>query len=125
MKKDKITEDFLLNPKLITEFLGMFESKIQFMEGELKKTENIRNQIKTNIDQLQEKHDIMLNYQKFISGKGFGYMKQTTDEHFKNMKEADSNRIVENKYCGMPYTFMKKKYNCLKLEGHNGKCGVI
>lgn len=123
MEKDKIPEDFLLNPDLIEEFLGMFESKIEFMEGELEKTENIRKQIKTNITQLQEKHDIMLNYSKFISGKGFGYMKQVADEHFKNMKAAESSRIAE--FCGMPYKFMGKEYNCLKPKEHHGKCWVV
>jgi len=125
LEKDKIPEDFLLNPELIDKFLGMFKSKIGFLEEELEKTENIVKQIKVNIDLLQEKHDIMLNYSKFISGKGFGYMKQAIDNHFKNMKEAESNRIVENKYCGMSYIFMKKRYNCLKPKGHDEKCGVI
>jgi len=52
-------------------------------------------------------------------------MKQEIDAHFKNMKEADSNRITENTHCGMPYKFVGKQYNCLKLKDHNGKCGVI
>lgn len=124
-EKDKIPEDFLLNPELIEKFLGMFKVKIGFMEGELEKTENIAKQIKINIVLLEEKHDLMLNYSKFISGKGFGYMKQEIDAHFKNMKESESNRIVENKYCGMPYMFMRKEYNCLKPTGHTGKCGVV
>jgi len=123
--ENKIPDDFLLNPEMIDKFLGMFEGKIKFYEQELLKTENIRIQIKENINQLEEKQEIMLNYSKLIKGKGFGYMKQQADDHFKNMKESEANRIVENKYCGMPYKFMKKEYNCLKPDGHEGNCGIV
>ena len=120
--KSKIPEDFLLNPELINEFLGMFESKILFYQGELEKTDNVRKQLNENISQLKEKQGIMMNYLKFIKEKGFGYMKQAADEHFKNVKEADSNRVVE--YCGLPYMFMNKSWNCMRSPGHDGDCGI-
>ena len=123
MNQNKIPEDFLLNPELIDTFLGMFDSKIQFYQGELEKTDNIRKQLQANISQLEEKQEIMLNYSKFIKGKGFGYMKQAADEHFKNVKDADSNRVVQ--YCGEHYDFMGKLYSCMKPIEHEGDCGVV
>ena len=103
----------------------MFESKIDFYNGELEKTENIANQLKTNIKQLGEKREIMSKYLEFINVKGFGYIKQTTDDHFKNMKESNTERVEAPKYCGMPYIFMNKEWDCMKPEGHLGECGVV
>jgi len=118
-----IPEDFLLNPDLIDKFLGMFDSKIQLYKSELEKTDNIRKQLQANISILEEKQEIMLNYSKFVKGKGFGYMKQTADEHFKNVKEADSNRVVQ--YCGLPYNYLNKDWSCMRPPGHDGDCGVV
>lgn len=125
VNENSIPEDFLLNPELIEKFLGMFDSKIKFYESELEKTENIKKQLQDNIRILEEKQEIMLNYLKFVKGKGFGYMKQTADEHFKNVKAADTNRVAAPKYCGIPYTFMNKTYTCMKPKDHTGDCGVI
>jgi len=110
---------------MIKEFLAMFEGKINFFEGELIKTEKVKVQIQFNIRELEEKKKILSDYLQLIKGNGFGYMKQQVDDHFEKMKEADSNRISEQQFCGLPYKFMRKQYNCLKPFNHDGKCGVV
>lgn len=119
-------KELLLNPEELNKFIQMFEGRIKILNGELKKVEDAKTQIKTGINELTEKRDTMLNYLKMINGKGFGYMKQQLDDHFEKMGEANTDRLTEgNKYCNKSYTFMNKPYNCLKNKRHRGECGVI
>lgn len=123
-KKNKIPDDFLLNPDMIEEFLGMFEAKIEFFQGQLDNTIKIKTQLEQNISQLTEKRDIMTQYLEFVNNKGFGYIKQNVDEYFKNMKAAGTNRVSDN-YCGKDYILAAKHWSCMKTKGHVGDCGVV
>lgn len=127
MSEEDQTEslDFLLKPELIEKFIGMFDSRITALDDELARVETARKNIQAAQNELQEKKDILTNYQKFIKVKGFGYIKQTADEFFEEMRKANENRIPEpdddytcdEKVPVGPYVF-----KCTKAAFHDGEC---
>ncbi len=117
-------DEFLLNEEDIEKFLGLLDSKIEYMDGELDKIEEARKQFEGNIQDLKEKRQILTRYSQFLKQKGFGFAKQEADEFFKEVKHANENRVTEPQiFCNMPFQYLNHTFQCLKPIGHDGPCG--
>lgn len=119
--------DFLLNPKLMAEYINMMSANIEHLENE----EEMMNEAKSNVTKRREelitKREVLSNYLKFTEAKGFGYTKQTADEYFTKMRESEANRISEDPPRICFQTFSNPDYvfpvHCTLDEDHDGPCG--
>jgi len=132
--KDENQEEFdpeiLLNPEMLDEYINMFASRIAHAEGEKIKSEKTLQDWKNMVLMLQNKQEVLLKYKKFLTLGGFGYTKQTADDFFENMDQANLDRLKftespqQINTCPGTYLFMQMEYQCAKEPGHVGPCGA-
>jgi len=138
-EKEKIPNlsELLLNPKLIDDFLQMFNSQLEALADEGIRIEKIRESNEKTVNLLEEKRAILTKYKQFVDHKGFGYTKQQADSYFEEIAEAEKARIPEPEnipedsehfnieICSQPYPFYGVILNCTRPRGHDGGCGSI
>jgi hypothetical protein len=122
-QEEEFSPEVLLNPELLDEFINMFSGRLAYAEGEKVKTEKTLQDQSNQILLLQNKLEVLLKYKKFQALNGFGYTKQTADEFFENMTQANQDRIQFSETCSGKYMFMQMEYQCSKVPGHPGPCG--
>lgn len=136
--KDENQEEFnpeiLLNAEMLDEYINMFASRIAHAEGEQIKKEKEMKEWEQMVLMLKNKQEVLLKYKKFLTLGGFGYTKQTADDFFDNMDQANLNRIKfgeppepnfdNQQQCPGTYIFMQMEYRCSKEPGHVGPCGA-
>lgn len=119
--------DFLLKPELIKEFITMLQNRIAAAEANMSQLDETKAKIENTTNTLKSKLETLEKYTQFIEAKGFGYTKQTADEYFKKMNEAQTNRLLENNssysHCGRNYVIDEMVYVCFRPENHEGECG--
>jgi len=123
-------DEFLLNEEDIKKFLGLLDSKIEYMGEELDKIEKARKQFEGSINELKDKREILTRYFQFKTV-AFVWVKTNPlhkgkDVDVEKDKHANETRINEEEppiFCNMTYAYLGSTFTCLKLSGHYEPCG--
>lgn len=127
-KTENNPPDFLLNPKLMAEYINMMSANIEHLENEEEMMKDAKENVTKRKEELINKREILSKYLEFTEAKGFGYTAQAAEEYFAKMKESEADRLAEmnSRICFKEFSHPDYSFliNCTLPEDHDGPCRI-
>lgn len=128
-----VPPEFLLNPKMMAEYINMMTANVEFLESEIERITTIRAETQAKLDEITSKREILGNFLKFSEAKGFAHTKQQTEQLMKETTLANTDRIKASTEDLHEFDICYKEFpmgpgvtgRCMKSQNHIGPCSIF
>jgi len=119
-EEEEIPLDVLTNHDALVKFMEIYLVKITTLKSNIEKQQEQTKEARAHLNFFEEKYELLEDYKIFMESDGFSIIKQTVDEHAKEIRQAKKDRIADKKVDD--YEFFCETEACYLKKGHDGPC---